>query len=208
VKGSVGGSGASTYVGDGSGSKDSSNETTAAETAAQPPARASSTQAQVQNTGTPPNPLSVAKLEESGEWNAAMEKILAEHPGLTKDELYRTIQRESGFDPSIQNGFGSGATGFFQFMPATAKGLGVTTEEIKNMSPAQQLELYSKYLSQNNYKGGPLGIMQAAPAYASRAGSTVVYGVGSKAWEQNPVWRTAGNGPITVDSINAYYAKK
>ena len=156
----------------------------------------------------PSNVQAIAELEADPEWNASMDRILSEHPGLTKDELYRIIQGESGFDSTITNGYGSGATGLFQFMPATARGLGTTTGEIQNMSPAQQLDLYSSYLSQNNYRGGPLGIMQAAPAYANRPGNTVIYPIGSKAWEQNPVWRTAGGGGITVDSINEYYANK
>lgn len=155
-----------------------------------------------------PDPRSIAQLEADPEWNGSMERILATHPGLTRDELYRIIDGESGFDPTRTNGLGSGATGLFQFMPATARGLGTTTGEIQNMSPAQQLDLYSNYLSQNNYRGGPLGIMQAAPSYAGRSGNTVVYPMGSRAWQQNPVWRTSGGGPITVDSINAYYASR
>lgn len=52
------------------------------------------------------------------------------------------------FSPSIQNSIG--ATGLIQFMPSTAKGLGTTTTELKNMSAVEQLDYVEKYL--NVYK--------------------------------------------------------
>lgn len=159
------------------------------------------------STSTPSNFTSITELEQDPEWNAAMQRILATSPGLTKDEIYRIIAGESGFNSTVVNS-SSGATGLFQFIPSTAADLGTSTAEIQNMSPAEQLDLYSRYLRRNNYQGGPLGIMQAAPAFAGRPGNTVVYDVGTRAWQQNPGWRTSSNGPITVDSINAYYSNR
>ena len=52
------------------------------------------------------------------------------------------------FSPSIQNSIG--ATGLIQFMPSTARGLGTTTTELKNMSAVEQLDYVEKYL--NVYK--------------------------------------------------------
>lgn len=155
-------------------------------------------------TSRAPNPVSIAQLESDPEWNAAMATILANHPGLTKDELYRIIQHESSFNTTATNA--SGATGLFQFMPATATGLGTSVDAIAGMTAAQQLAVYDRYLTQNNYSGGGLGIMQAAPAYASRSADTVIYRQGSAAWVQNPGWRPANGGDITVASINAFYS--
>lgn len=45
----------------------------------------------------------------------------------------------------------SGATGLIQFMPATARSLGTTTDELKKMTNVQQLDYVKKYLTP--YKG-------------------------------------------------------
>jgi hypothetical protein len=55
----------------------------------------------------------------------------------------------SSFSPSIQNSIG--ATGLIQFIPSTARGLGTTTTELKNMSAVNQLDYVEKYLKV--YKG-------------------------------------------------------
>jgi len=75
------------------------------------------------------------------------------------------------------------------------------------MTPAEQLDLYSKYLDSYRYTPDiSLGMMQAAPKYRKRKGSDVVYPKGSVKYKQNPGWVDAKTGLITVDSINAYYA--
>ena len=142
-------------------------------------------------------------LKNDPEFQAKLNEMKAKYPGLTDQQIYNVIGGESGFNFKAVNGQ-SGATGAFQFIPSTASSLGYSTADIQNMSPAQQLAVYDKYLSTNGYKGGALGIMQAAPAYAGKPGSTEVYAVGSKAWAQNPGWR-GSDGRITVDSINRYY---
>ena len=139
------------------------------------------------------------------------QKKLAEmeekYPGLTRQELFRTIKGESAFNPTATNP--SGASGLFQIMPAVAEELGTTRDEILRMSPAQQLDLYDKYLSRWDYTGEvSLGVMQAAPAYASASPTTVVYEEGSAAWRQNPGWRPRDGGDITVASINNYYRRQ
>lgn len=48
------------------------------------------------------------------------------------------------FSPSYQNRL-SGATGLIQFMPTTAKSLGTSIKQLKQMSPIQQLDYVEKY---------------------------------------------------------------
>ena len=145
-------------------------------------------------------------LKSDPEFIASVE-ALAEKRGISTSEIYKVIQGESGFKPTAQNK--SGATGLFQFMPATAKELGYSTRDIMKMSPVQQVELYDKYLDRWSYSSkNRLGIMQAAPAFANREPEAVIYTKGSKAWDQNPGWREKGGGPITVRSINSYYARQ
>tara|TARA_R110000868_G_scaffold84317_1_gene237733 strand:+ start:222 stop:971 length:750 start_codon:yes stop_codon:yes gene_type:complete len=134
-------------------------------------------------------------------------EALADKRGISASELYKVIQGESGGNPTAQNK--SGATGLFQFMPATARELGTTTAAVKAMSPSEQVDLYDKYLERWNYSGSNrLGIMQAAPAFANSSPDTVIYGKNSAAWRQNPGWRELNGGDITVRSINSYYAKQ
>lgn len=141
-------------------------------------------------------------LKNDPAWNAKLAEMKAKYPGLTDDAIYRVIQGESGFNLKAYNP--SGATGLFQFMPATAAGLGTSTGAIQNMNAVQQLEVYDRYLASSGYRGGALGIIQAAPAFYGRPGNTEVYKPGSAAYRQNPPW-IGPDGRITVDSINAYY---
>lgn len=133
---------------------------------------------------------------------------VAQRFGRPVSEFMRVIQGESNFNPTIRNG-DSGATGLFQFIPSTASMLGTSTDSIANMTPVQQVQLYEKYLDSFDYDGSnALGIMQAAPAYANRSNGSVIYSVGSRAWEQNPGWRDGEGGAITVRSINRYYERQ
>ena len=167
--------------------------------------------------GAPSNVIPPAELVNDPEWQAELARLKQEFPALDEQELYRIIQGESGFNSTAVNP-DSGASGFFQFIPSTAAGLGTTTGAIQNMTPAQQLEVYGRYLRQSNYQGGPLGMIQAAPGtYRNLIGKygswsavprdTEVYAVGSKAWQQNPGWRDS-NGRVTIGGIESYYAKQ
>ena len=145
-------------------------------------------------------------LDKDPEFQAQLADMLQKYPGLTKDELYRVMQGESNFNSNALNS-DSGAVGLFQFIPGTAEMLGYTTGEIQNMNPSEQLAVYDKYLGAFDYRGGNLGIMQAAPAYASKPLNYEVYGSTTKAYAQNPGWHGA-DGKITVGSINDYYTKQ
>lgn len=145
-------------------------------------------------------------LSKDTSFTSAVE-ALAEKHGISTSEIYKVIKGESAFNPVAQNK--SGAAGLFQFMPDTAKELGTTTDAILRMSPTEQVALYDRYLEKWDYSSSNrLGIMQAAPAFANREPEAVIYGKGTAAWRQNPGWREHGNGPITVRSINSYYAKQ
>lgn len=67
--------------------------------------------------------------------------------------LMAALAFETGetFSPSVKNGAGSGATGLIQFMPATARTLGTTTDFLGRMKPEEQLYYVESYLIP--YKG-------------------------------------------------------
>jgi hypothetical protein len=186
-----------------------------------------STTAALEEDAPPPNPVDTSyrprRRDEGGDpqsltqqasdllmdegFEAKLSEMQEKYPGLTRQELFRTIKGESAFNPTATNP--NGATGLFQIMPQVAEELGTTTEQILKMSPAQQLDLYDRYLSRWGYTGeASLGVMQSAPAYANASPETVVYEEGSAAWRQNPGWRPRGGGDITVASINNYYRRQ
>ena len=156
--------------------------------------------------GTGKNIVPPESLKNDPEFQSKLNEMKEKYPGLTDDKIYQVIKGESGFNSTAVNR-SSGATGFFQFIPSTARELGYTTGEIQAMTPAQQLGVYDKYLASSNYRGGSLGIVQAAPAYANRPPNFEVYAPGTKAYAQNPGWR-GPDGRITVSSINTYYDKQ
>jgi hypothetical protein len=168
-------------------------------------------------SGAPSNIVPPAALANDPEWQTQLAALKQEFPQLDEQELYRTIQGESRFNSTVVNS-DSGATGLFQFIPSTAAGLGTSTGEIQNMTPAQQLEVYGRYLRQSDYRGGPLGMIQAAPGtyrnlirqfgnWPAVPRNTEVYTPDTAAWRQNPGWR-GPDGKITIGSIEAYYAKQ
>ncbi|MFD4120895.1 transglycosylase SLT domain-containing protein [Alcaligenes faecalis] len=73
--------------------------------------------------------------------------------GVEPDYLMACMAFESAetFSASIRNAAGSGATGLIQFMPATARGLGTTTDVLAGMTAEQQLEWVLAYFMP--YKG-------------------------------------------------------
>lgn len=63
------------------------------------------------------------------------------------NDLMACMAFETGetFSPTIRNAAGSGAVGLIQFMPATAKALGTSTEDLLRMNAVQQLAYVEKY---------------------------------------------------------------
>lgn len=72
---------------------------------------------------------------------------IADQLGINPDHLMAVMAFETGetFRPDIRNAAGSGATGLIQFMPATARGLATTTDELARMTAVQQLDFVRLY---------------------------------------------------------------
>ena len=153
----------------------------------------------------------IDELDNDTEFQAELNRLSQKH-GISREQVYGIIAGESSYNPSVVNRFGY--AGFFQFGKEALtdinrrQGTNYTPQSIAQLSPAQQLRVYDNYLDRWNFKNSSgLGVMQAAPAFASRPGSTEVYAQGTSAWKNNPGWR-GPDGRITVDSINAYYNRK
>jgi hypothetical protein len=153
----------------------------------------------------------VDELDNDPAFQAELRRLTEKH-GISREQVYGIIAGESSYNPSVINRFGY--AGFFQFGQAALtdinrrQGTNYTPQSIARLSPADQLRVYDNYLDRWNFRNSSgLGVMQAAPAFASRPGPTEVYAQGTTAWRNNPGWR-GPDGRITVDSINAYYNRR
>lgn len=82
----------------------------------------------------------------SAEFRARLFEIAAAL-GVEPDYLMACMAFETAesFRPDIRNAAGSGAIGLIQFMPATARGLGTSTEALAKMSAVEQLDWVRMY---------------------------------------------------------------
>ena len=97
---------------------------------------------------------------------------LSEKRGINQSQLLGLIASESSFDPKAVNK-DTGATGLIQFMPEVAESLGTTTDEIREMSRAEQVKLIDKYFDMNklpdNPTAGQLKTNVLMPAYTDKS---------------------------------------
>jgi hypothetical protein len=120
-------------------------------------------------------------------------------------ELARWIEVESGWRPDALHPQ-TGASGLIQWMPRTAAIYGVTPEQIRAMSRADQAPLVERYTSKvaQHYGGlkraGDLYVAGAYPVALTYPADKVIAEQGSAIWQQNPAWRDrqAPGEPVTV----------
>lgn len=108
-----------------------------------------------------------------------------EHPSW----LMACMAFESGetFSPKVKNSAGSGATGLIQFMPATARGLGTSTDKLAAMTAVQQLEFVKLYFKPYANRINSLSDMYMAillPKYIGRPEDSVLFDEGEQ-YRQN-----------------------
>jgi hypothetical protein len=118
---------------------------------------------------------SAGELENDPEFQAELDRIIERYPFLTRQQIYQVIDGESGFDSRTisRNGLYGG---LFQLGEIS---VGLSPQEVASRSPAGQARLYGQYLDSINYRGGGLGMYQAAPGvianyYANNPGATDV----------------------------------
>lgn len=129
--------------------------------------------------------------------------------GMDPNHLMSIMSFESGLNPRAVNG-ASGATGLIQFLPSTARGLGTTVADLKNMSAERQLDFVEKYLSP--YKNRMRTIEDAymavfQPVAIGKPNSAVLFSRGSTAYSQNSALDIDRNGSITKGEAATYVRK-
>jgi hypothetical protein len=128
--------------------------------------------------------------------------------GIQSSNLMAIMKQESGVDPKAQNKT-SGATGLIQFMPATARQLGTTTEELLQMDAVQQLDYVYKYFKMTGVGDGSLGELYTAvfmPKYVGYPKDTILgqagaAGFSGKVYAQNAGLDRNRDGIITKADI-------
>jgi len=117
--------------------------------------------------------------------------------------LMAVMSFESGgtFSPSVKNQAGSGAVGLIQFMPATARGLGTTTEELVGMTAEAQLDFVEKHFKPFKGRLKTLEDTYMAvlfPRAVGKGNDFVLFERPSVAFTQNRGLDIDGDGRITV----------
>lgn len=136
-----------------------------------------------------------------------LEKIAAAL-GTTPNAMLAVMKQESGVNPAAQNKNG-GASGLIQFMPATARMLGTTTDDLRKMDGVQQLDYVYKYYKYTGVGDGSAGDLYMAtfmPKYVGYPdnhvlGASGATGFSGKVYAQNKGLDRNKDGTITVGDV-------
>lgn len=109
-----------------------------------------------------------AAPQRGGDLRAYARGVAAQH-GLDPDVFERQIQQESGFNPKAVSP--AGAQGIAQFMPATAKGVGLTDP----FEPYSALEAAARHMA-DNLKNNGGDYARALAAYNAGQGAVNTHG--------------------------------
>lgn len=131
-------------------------------------------------------------------------KKVASNLGVNADDMLKVMTKESGLNPAAVNRH-SNATGLIQFMPSTARGLGTTVEELRNMSGVEQLKYIEMYYKNLGIKSGmdvgDIYILNFYPAAINKPRDYVIASSGSKIYSQNAGLDVNKDGKITVQDV-------
>lgn len=148
------------------------------------------------------------------DFNKKLDKV-ADALGVSSKDLIAIFKQESGGDPKAVNKL-SGATGLIQFMPNTARSLGTTTDELRDMSGVEQLDYVYKYFKMVGVKPGMgLGDLYMAvfmPKYVGAPDNTPLgvngeSGFIGKVYAQNKGLDRDRDGVITVADVKNSVAR-
>lgn len=130
---------------------------------------------------------------------------LAQRLGLDPALIAAVMKHESGFDPAATNKL-AGATGLIQFMPATARAMGTSTDDLRRMSAEDQLkwvERFFKPYAKTMRPDVPGDYLMATfmPAFIGKPPETVLFAKGTIGYTQNAGFDHAGKGAITIADV-------
>lgn len=138
----------------------------------------------------------------SAEFRAKVIAICADL-GCDPDHLMAAMAFETGetFRPDIQNKL-SKATGLIQFMPATARGLGTTIEDLARMTAVDQLDFVAKYFKPMRGRMKTLEDVYMAilfPVAVGKPNGFALFSKPTKQYEQNKGLDRNKDGTVTKE---------
>lgn len=122
--------------------------------------------------------------------------------------LMAIMYSESKFDASVTNFKGSGATGLIQWMPISAKELGITLQQLKNLNHLDQLDYVYQYLQTARERYGEyetltdLYLAVLFPKALDEDYCYALYAKPSRAYTQNSGLDENKDGRVTVSDID------
>ncbi|MDP1824069.1 MAG: peptidoglycan-binding protein [Archangium sp.] len=135
-------------------------------------------------------------------------KEMAARLGVKPEWVLAVMKNESGMSTTAKNPNG-GATGLIQFMPATARGLGTTTEALSKMSALEQLKYVEKYYAPFKGKINSGTDLYMATFWPAGVGKPDSYNIGgAEVARVNKIFDLDKNGQITAGEFRQYYAKR
>lgn len=144
-------------------------------------------------------------------------RIMARRLGgaATPSDYMACMAWESGetFDPAVRNLAGSGAVGLIQFMPATARGLGTSSDALARMTALEQLGWVERYFQPYRGKLNSLADLYMAILWPAAIGKPLDHVLWDKAsrpttYRQNAGLDTDKDGAITKREAVAKVAAK
>lgn len=130
--------------------------------------------------------------------------------GVPPEWLMAVMYSESRFKASAENYKGSGAVGLIQFMPATARDFGTSTEELSKLDPVEQLEYVYQYLNSKRERYGEFNSLTDLylailyPKAMSGDFCYTLYAEPSQAYTQNAGLDQDKDKKVTVRDIDRY----
>jgi hypothetical protein len=131
--------------------------------------------------------------------------------GFSPGALIGLMQSESGVNPQSVNSK-SGATGLIQFIPATARALGTSTDALHRMNRAQQMKYVDAFFSPyaSGLRGASAGKLYAYVFLPGRAGrqSGILTENPEKYYTDNRGLDVNRDGRITISDLDRRIASK
>lgn len=156
-------------------------------------------------SGATAQKLEAEALQKHGPQFVQKVKEMSTRLGIKPEWLLAVMKNESGMSTSIRNPNG-GATGLIQFMPATARALGTTTEALAKMSGVEQLAYVEKFFSgaAGKFKSGTdLYLHNFWPAALGKGDDYKIGG--AEVARVNKSFDLNKDGQITAGEFRQYY---
>lgn len=131
---------------------------------------------------------------------------MAERLGTDADWHAAVMSVESGFDPAIQNPGPGHATGLIQFMPSTAKKLGTTQEELRQMTAEEQLSYVERYyepFAGRMHSVEDVYMATFMPVHVGKSPDNVISTAGHPVYDQNKGFDLNHDGTITNGEVGS-----